>query len=324
MTAGQKEAITVQALGLLNEQIQARIVHYRGELETNAELDAITAQVVAQLKAMQASIGASPTQKVNPEQVEAQQVRALSALLHKVFSSDSQFTSRILKPLGRRIAKLFFESELHEKTKGDKDKVINHAEQGVFYLLQRYKNRLRAELEGFEFVSQEVRENSLTLLTKLERDLQVGFLSRRSPELNQVMTIYAGVLSDFLQKHLPPRLDQVAKIVVRAARTARRPTSVTYKILADAFPEFRAEWERVFMEQMVNFCGDELLARLTQSDSQFLEETVRFFCDPHVFSESAEVICEELYDFLCLEGFLDLPVNWRVSLNSSADPTFAP
>jgi hypothetical protein len=247
----------------------------------------------------------------------------MAPLLHKVFSSESQFTSRILKPLGRRIAKLFFESELHEKTKSDKEKVINHAEQGVFYVLLRYKNRLRAELEGFEFVSQDVRDSSLALLTKLERDLQVGFLSRRSPELNQVMTIYAGVLSDFLQKHLPPRIDQISKVVLRSARTARRQTSVPYKILVDAFPEFRGEWERVFMEQMVNFCGDELLARLNEADTQFLDETVKFFCDPHVFSESAEVICEELYDFLCLEGFLDLPVNWRVSLNNAGDTQFA-
>jgi len=324
MTAGQKEALTVQALGLLNEQIQARIVHYKGELETNAELDAITAQVVAQLKAMQASIGGGDSKRPTPDQMEAQQIRALAALLHKVFSSDSQFTSRVLKPLGRRIAKLFFESELHEKTKGDKDKVIHHPEQGVFYVLLRYKNRLRAELEGFEFVSPEVKESSLAILAKLERDLQVAFLSRRSPELNQVMTIYAGVLSEFLQKHLPPRLEQISKVVLRAARTARRPTSVSYKILVDAFPEFRAEWERVFMEQMVNFCGDELVARLTtQTDAQFLDETVRFFCDPHVFSESAEVICEELYDFLCLEGFLDLPVNWRVALNNTADAQFS-
>ena len=69
------------------------------------------------------------------------------------------------------------------------------------------------------------------------------------------------------------------------------------------------------MGQMVNFCGDELLLRLTQGDAQFREETIKFFSDPHVFSESAEVICEELYDFLCLEGFLDLPVNWRVALS---------
>jgi hypothetical protein len=318
MTQGQKEALTVQALGLLNEQIQARIVHYRGELETNAELDAITAQVVAQLKAMQASIGGGDIQRPTGEQMEQKQQKAMASLLQKVFSTDSQFTSRILKPLGRRIAKLFFESELHEKTKGDKDKVIHHAEQGVFYVLSRYKNRLRAELEGFEFKSDEVRAGSLAMLNKLERDLQVAFLSRRSPELNQVMTIYAGVLSDFLQQHLPPRLDQIAKIVVRAARTAQRPNSVAYKVLADAFPEFRNEWERVFMQQMVNYCGDELLARLTDGESEFMDETVKFFCDPHVFSESAEVICEELYDFLCLEGFLDLPVNWRVSLDSGS------
>jgi hypothetical protein len=317
MSAGQKEAITVQALGLLNEQIQARIVHYRGDLETNAELDAITAQVVAQLKAMQASVGA-PSGKQTPEQMEASQVKALAGLLHKVFSSESQFTSRILKPLGRRIAKLFFESELHEKSKGDKEKTIFHAEQGVFYVLQRYKSRLRAELEGFDFSDEEVKNGSLAMLAKIERDLQVAFLSRRSPELNQVMTIFATVLSEFLQKHLPPRLDQIAKLVVRSANTARRPNSVPYKILVDAFGDFRGEWERVFMEQMVNFCGDELIARLTQGEVQFHAETVKFFSDPHVFSESAEVICEELYDFLCLEGFLDLPVNWRVSLQEEA------
>ncbi len=237
----------------------------------------------------------------------------MSSLLHKVLSSDSQFTSRILKPLGRRIAKLFFESELHEKSKGDKEKTIFDPEQGVYYLLQRYKNRLRAELEGFEFTNSEVKDSSLSLLTKMERDLQVAFLSRRSPELNQVMTIFAAVVSEFLQKHLPRALEQMTKVTVRSAQTARRPNSVAYKILADAFPEYRAEWERVFMEQMVNFCGDELISRLKE-ESQFREETVKFFSDPHVFSESAAVICEELYDFLCLEGLLDLPVNWRVAL----------
>jgi hypothetical protein len=315
MTQGQKEALTVQALGLLNEQIQARIVHYKGELETNAELDAITAQVVAQLKAMQASVS-GPLNKQTPEQIEAAQVKALGQLLHKVFTTESQFTSRILKPLGRRIAKLFFESELHEKTKGDKDKTIFHAEQGVFYVLQRYRNRLRAELEGFEFASEEIKESSVAMLAKIERDLQVAFLSRRSPELNQVMTLFAAVVSEFLQKHLPPRLDQMARLVIRSSNAAKRGNSVPYKVLVDAFGDFRAEWERVFMQQMVNYCGDELLARLTEAE--FHDETVKFFSDPHVFSQSAQVICEELYDFLCLEGFLDLPVNWRVSLQEEA------
>jgi len=313
MSAGQKEALALQALGLLQEQVQARIVHYKGEMETNAELDAITAQVVAQLKAMQAVAGKDAPAEKNEEEIEAKHSKTLATLLAKVFSSESQFTSRMLKPLGRRVAKLFFESELHEKSKGDRDKVIHHAEQGVYYVLSRYKHRLRAELEGFEFVDDEMKQGSLELLAKFERDLQVGFLSRRSPELNKVMTVYAAVVSEFLRDYLPPRLEAMAKNTVRAANTARRPNSISYKVLADAFPDFRVHWERVFMEQMINCCGDELSARLTQGDAEYRDETVRFFSDPHVYSESAEVVCQELYDFLCLEGFLDLPVNWRVS-----------
>jgi hypothetical protein len=248
--------------------------------------------------------------------MEELQTRALAQILPRFFAGQTQFATRILKPIGKKIAKLFFESELHEKSKGDKDKVIHHAEQGVYYVLSRYKNRLRAELEGFEFQSPEVREATLDLLAKSERDLQVAFLSRRSPELNRVMTIYTSVLGDFLQKHLPPRLEQMGKVTIRVCKSARRPNSVGYKVLSDAFGDFRAEWERLFMQQMVFFCGDELLERLTQGNEAFQEETVKFFTDPHVFSETCAVVCEQLYDFLCLEGFLDLPVDWRVSLQS--------
>jgi hypothetical protein len=315
MSDGQKENLTLQALGLLNEQVQARIVHYKGELETSPELDAITAQVVAQLKAMQAAASVELAQQKSPEQREQEQLKAFTSLLLRVFSAQSQYATRILKPIGRRIAKLFFESELHERSKGDKDKVIHHAEQGVYYVLTRYKHRLRAELEGFEYVSPEIRESTLQLLAKIERDLQVGFLSRRSPELNRVMTIYTGVIADFVNKHLPPRVEQMAKVTLRVAKTASQDNSVSYKVLADRFPAFRAQWEQLFMQQMVFFCGDELLERLTQADQAFRDETVKFFTDPHIFSETCAVMCSELYDFLCLEGFLDLPVDWRVSLN---------
>jgi hypothetical protein len=318
MSDGQKEALAIQALGLLNEQVQARIVHYKGELETSPELDAITAQVVAQLKAMQAAVAGDAGAQKSPEEMEEAQTRTLSGLLKRFFADQSQFATRILKPIGRKIAKLFFESELHEKSKGDKDKIIHHAEQGVYYVLSRYKNRLRAELEGFEFQSAEVREATLELLAKSERDLQVAFLSRRSPELNRVMTIYTAVLGDFLLKHLPPRLEQMGKVTIRVCKSARRPNSVSYKVLVDAFGDFRAEWERLFMQQMVFFCGDELIERLTAGNEAFQEETVKFFTDPHVFSETCEVVCEQLYDFLCLEGFLDLPVDWRVSLTAEA------
>lgn len=317
MSEGQKARIAVEALGLLNEQIEARIVHYKADLETSPELDAITAQVVSQLRAMQAALPTKTEAPRSPDEIEAKQTKTLTQLLSRVFNRDSQFPSHVLKPVGRRVAKLFFESELHEKTKADKEKRIFHAEQALYYVLGRYRNRLRAELEGFDYDSAEVREATFELLAKTERDLQVGFLSRRSPELNRVMTMFAAVFADFLTVHLPPRLEQLAKMTIRAGQTARRPNSLPYKVLADAFPAFRHEWERLAVEQMVFYCGDELLSRLTEDGGEFREETVKFFSDPHVFSESCAVLCSELYEFLCLEGFLDLPVDWRVSLEAA-------
>lgn len=314
MSETDKQKLTFQALGLLNEQVQARIVHYKGELETSPELDAITAQVVAQIKGMQAALGASSGPDSSPEVLEDQQTKTMSRLLSRLFAAEGNFATQNLKTIGRRIAKLFFESELHEKTRGDKDRIIRHAEQGVYYVLSRYKNRLRAELDGFEYASNDVKQLTLELLSKMERDLQVGFLSRRSPELNRVMHIHSAVLLDFLQNHLPPRLEAMCRATLRSAETGRGAGAVNYKVLSSQFPDFRAHWERVFMEQMVNYCGDELLARLSSSQESFLEETVRFFTDPHLFSDTAEVICDGIYDFLCLEGFLDLPVDWRVKL----------
>jgi hypothetical protein len=109
----------------------------------------------------------------------------------------------------------------------------------------------------------------------------------------------------------------MAKVTIRGARSARRSRSVSYKIQADAFSDFRTAWERLFMQQMVNYCGDELLARLTGTEASFHEETVKFFTDPHVFSETADEICAGLYDYLCLEGFLDVPVDWRASASTT-------
>ncbi|HMJ12107.1 MAG TPA: hypothetical protein VK524_11870, partial [Polyangiaceae bacterium] len=299
MSENQKQAITFEALGLLDEQIQARIVHYKAELQTSPELDAITAQVVAQLRQLQASLAGDERARKPVVEIEAEQAATLSSLLARVFSNKSNFATQVIKPVGRRVAKLFFTSELHQKTKGDKAKVIQHAEQGVYYVLQRYSNRLRAELEGFEYSSAEIKELTFETLAKIERDLQVAFLSRRSPELNRVMTLFTGVLSNFLQDFLPPRIEQLAKLTVRAAKTAHQENSVGYKVLVDAFPDFRHQWERLLMEQLVNYCGDELLTQLKSLDSSVRDETVKFFTDPHVFSETGQVLCDHLYDFLC-------------------------
>ncbi len=316
MSQGDKDALALQALGLLNEQVQARIVHYRGDLETSPELDAITAGVVAQLKEMQAAFEHRPAAHESAEHIESKQTALFTELLRRVCSDGDHgnLITQNLKPIGRRVAKLFFESELHEKTKADKDKVIYHAEQGVYYVLQRYKNRIKNELEGFEYKDTDIKELTLELLATIERDLQVGFLSRRSPELNRVMNTFTAVLVDFFQSYLPPRLEQMAKITIRNSGAARQPNSVSYKVLPDRFEAFREEWERLLMQQMVNFAGDELSGRLSGDDESVRDETIKFFVDPHVYSETCEVVCDALYDHLCLEGFLDVPVDWRVKI----------
>jgi hypothetical protein len=316
MSDNDKQDLTLRALGILHEQVEARIVHYKAELETSAELDAVTAQVVRQIRELQAAASREQQAPKDPQLIENAHVGMMHKLLKETLAQDPEFMTRFIQPIGRRLAKLFFESELHVKSAGDRDKVIHHPEQGVFYVLKRYQNRLSAELDGFEYLTEEVKKSTADMLMKMQRDLQVGFLSRRSPELNRVMSVFTDVLVDFFKKHLPPRLEQMAKITVRNAKTARQADSVPYKIRPERFAAFRTEWERVMMTQMIHFCGDELIARLESNNDDVREETIAFFTDPHVYSETCGVICDVLYDRLCMEGFLDLPMDWRVKVSA--------
>src|SRR6185369_7907659 len=90
--------------------------------------------------------------------------RLFKNLLERVFRVDapSLLVERKIKEIHRKLARLFFQSELHEKTLG-KDggtKVIQHGEQAIFYVLARYENRLKNELGGFDYASEDVRERA--------------------------------------------------------------------------------------------------------------------------------------------------------------------
>jgi hypothetical protein len=316
LSEGQKEALAIQALGLLNEQRHARSLRYKTELEASAELDTIT---VAQPKATQPAPSSTAVAASSVEETEEQQVRLLGQLLQRFFGGQSHYVARVLRPIGNRLTQLFFAGKLGETTRARQPRLIAEPEQGLYYLLSRYRHRLRAELDGFEYRSPERRLATLELLARYERELQVAFLSRRSPELDRVLTSYSSVLADFLQKYLPQRLDQMGKATLRVSKAARRPGSVGSKVQTDAFGDFRSEWERLFMQHLVFFCGDELLQRLTPDAPDVAADaaTLKFVIDPQVFSDTCAVVCEALYDFLYLEGFLELPVDWRLSLNAS-------
>jgi hypothetical protein len=321
MTQEQRRALSGEALGLLSEQLTARVVHYRADLETNAELDAITAQVVAQVRVLQ-DVAASGQKSNRPvEAVEKEQIQALSGLLKRLLGQGHQgeLLSHWIGPLGKRVAKLFFESELHERTKSDKGRVIQSSAQGICYVLGRYANRLRADLESFAYADDEVRQATLDRLDKMAAECRTEFLSRRSPELRRVMAIFSDVLSEFLSDGIGRERDSFAQAIIRRSGSARVPGAVGYKIQRESFANFRAAWESEWMDRWVSFAAERFVARMNASDEPFLEETVAFFTDAHLYSETSVVLCEASYDFLCQEGYLDLPLDWRVQLNSRAD-----
>ena len=65
------------------------------------------------------------------------------------------------------------------------------------------------------------------------------------------------------------------------------------------------------MVRLVGYAEDQLIAKLADTAGAARNETVAFVTDPRVFSMIVGEICEGLYEFLCNEGFLDLPPDWR-------------
>ena len=314
VTAAQSDELAGLAMVLREEQVQARIVHYKAELETNAELDAITAQVVEQLKQLQSRVAAERAPESRAT-IEVEQTRAFAKLLQRIFRPDeiSPLVERELKDVTRRVSRLFFESELHESlaTGPDKARVVHHAEQALYYVLRRYQNRLRVELEIFEYSDEEVRERSLELLEKTQNELRVSFLTRRSPELKRLLAIYNRVLLDFFQHGFPPAIPAFAGDVIRECGAAKAPGAVGYKVLHESFGAFRQALERRFLGLLVSWAQGRLIDGLRSADEPFREETIAFVQAPQIYSDVVTVIGDSMYDFLCNEGFLDLPIDWR-------------
>ncbi|APR76428.1 Hypothetical protein A7982_01775 [Minicystis rosea] len=307
-----KDQICEMALGLLEEQVQARIVHYRADLQTNPELDAITAEVVASLKEIQASAGHGTA--ASRDAIRDAHQKLLRGHLERVFrpGTPSLLVERRLKEITKKLARLFFQSELHEKTRGadGATKVIQHGEQAIYYLLARYKNRLENELGGFDYADDDVKERAFDLLAQVGKEMQDAFLARRSSELKRIVRVFQEVLVEFFGRHLAAAVPQLSEeVVVQAASFEGRAYS--YKIATEAFPRFRTAFERRLMVRLVGWSEDQLIARLADTAGPARPETVLFVTDPRVFSMIVGEISEGLYEFLCNEGFLDLPTDWR-------------
>jgi hypothetical protein len=320
MTTPDKLSLAEFAYALRNEQVQAKVALYRADLETNPELDAITAQVVAELHALQekAARSGSVPPPSTARQLETELIATLTTQLQRLFRKGklASVFERKLAETSKRFARLFFESELHEKIRGSQGelKTMRFAEQALFRVLTRFEQHLLLELESFEYESVDVLDRAKGLFEGIVRELRNKYLGRTTPELNLLVSHLNEVLNVFLTIEFPPHIPELVKLVVKESRLAETKLGVGYKVSADAFLRLRAAYERQFLKLLVPYVEEEMLTRVRAREAKFRVETIRFVADPQIFSEVCELICDATYDFLYNEGFLDLPADWRKRL----------
>jgi len=143
MSTHAKMSLASIAMALREEQLQAKVVHYKAELETSPELDAVTAQVVAELGMLQRSVlgqqAGPPSQKAPDQdkaQLEIQLIETLKEQLGRLFRNDklASIVQRKLGEVAKRFARPLFESELHDKIRGGagETKTMRFSEQALY------------------------------------------------------------------------------------------------------------------------------------------------------------------------------------------------
>jgi hypothetical protein len=322
MSTRAKMSLADIALQLRDEQLQARIVHYKADLETSPELDAVTASVVAELQALQkaahAEVASVPPPATDRAQLEIELISSLKQRLGRLFRTGelSGVVERKVAEASKRFARIFFESELCERIRGTagEHKTMRFGVQALYHVLSRNHDYLVRQLTGFEYQSPEDLEDAKGRLEEITKELRNAFLSATMPELNALVKWLNELLRAFFTVELPPAVGELAWEVVKEARLADGKARAGYKIGAEAFPRFRATFERKFLQRLVGFVEDGMLERVRAKGSEFRAETLRFVADPQIFTDVCELVCDAVYDYLYNDGFLDLPTDWRARL----------
>lgn len=322
MSVEQKLSLADIAMALRDEQIEAKVVHYRSDVETSEELDAITAQVIRELQALQrAAVRHKSTQTVTPaarEVRERELTETLRAMLDKVFRKDrvAVLFERQMSTISKRFARLFFQSELHERIRGGvgEAKAMRHSDQALFHALSRAESAVMRELQSFEYPNPEVLEQAKTSFQRTLRELRDGHLARSTPELNELLNMLTSVLRDFLMVEMPAQLDEVVGRVVRESLVAETLSGAGYKISSSQFGRFRQSFERVFFKTFVPYACEEMLARTRGRQQKLRAETQSFLAEPRIYAVVCDAVCDATYEHLYNDGFLDLPADWRVAM----------
>ena len=302
------------AARLRDEQLQARVRYYNQDMQTNAELDAITAQVVEELRALGKVASETHQPATRPvADVEIELIQELRTCLEKLFTgARKKLLDKKIEEVQRRITKLFFNSELYARlAENSKDvPAATWPEQVLYFAIKRQEAAIDAEIDALPVSDPIVRERAHEELDRYLKQLTTEFLGKTTPELERLLAIYKDALGHFFGKAFPAELGDFAWEVIKKSRVAHG-SDLGYKITADRFHAFRETFDRKFLEHLVLNVQTPIAKRAAAEAGNFREATRDFVSDPHIHAEICSVVSDALYDYLHGEGFLDLPSDWK-------------
>jgi hypothetical protein len=303
-------------LRLRDEQLKARVVYFEPQIQTNAELDAITAQVVAELQSLQQEQLASAS-PVDTSEIEISLIKGLRELLEKMVSTRREaFLRHKIELIQRKITNLFFTSEIYANPSVAQSAktTFQYSDEALFHVLHHNEEMMVDELRSLNYQSEKVKLDAIDRLQRFSKMLMSETLARSRPELERLLMVYRDVLLVFLMRDFRESLGEFAWEVVRESRVAHG-AALTYKIQEGSFADFRKVFERKFLDNMLTTMQAPLAAHLNDEGSDaFRPETLQFAADPRIYAEICAVWCNAIYAYLHGEGWLDLPVQWQQHL----------
>jgi len=297
------------ALRLRDEQLKARVVYVDPTLKTNAELDAITAQVVAELGEADPQ-PADATGALDPQQVEIELIKALREHLEKMLSPRrEQFLRYKIELIQRRITNLFFASEIHGTDQALPTRAMYHyPDDALYHVLRHHEADIVEDLETLPYKDPRIKAEAIDRFKSFQKQLVSQVLARSMPDLEKMLVIYRDVLFSFLVREFASQLGEFAWEVVKESRVAHS-NDLTYKIREQSFDSFRHVFERKFLDHLL-VLAPKVTGALTLA-RHLRPETLRFLIFFASVSGRLGFCCNAIYEFLHGEGFLDLPTDWK-------------
>lgn len=299
---------------LRDEQLKAQIVYVAPESETNAELDAITAKVVSELKQLQEA-GRSDAQPITPAQVQRGLTEALQTTLEKMLSARREaFVRHKVEQFLRRLVSLYMSAEVRHSESTAFESVYDSPDAALLAAYRRHHEAIVKDLRAMNYIDPTIANRAIERLTRFQRGLATDVFARTKPELERLLSVFREVLIVFLLRDLRSRLPEFCQKVISLSGVSMR-NQHDYKLEKVYFPAFRRVFEDLFLDYLLEGLQAPLSSHIAEGD--WRSETRRFAEDPQLYAELCGVLCNAVYDYLHGEGFLDLPTDWQELLQDS-------